>query len=217
MEETKNGNDEKRGTNTETRSDFDKSGIVEKRRGRPKKENKLDEENFGLVPLEVNVISSNEDIEIEKTGKRKYTKRKKENDNASVDDMTNVIIAICQVVAFATDPIFTISEDQAKSIATPLYNICKRYDVMEKMSNYSDIIALTTALSVTFIPKIVTYNSKKKIKKGEIDNDKSGEIPENGNELYSITGGQHKKSIISNDISSIKTQSITNFRKYWQW
>ena len=173
----------------------------------------MDKEDFRLAPLEINVIGDNE--EIEKTGKRKYTKRKKENDNASVEDMTNVIVAICQVVAFAIDPIFSISEDQAKSIATPLYNICKRYDVMEKMSHYSDIIALTTALSITFIPKFLQYNTKKKkVKEGEIINDKSGEIPKDGNELYSVVGGQHKKPIISNDISSIKTQSITNFRKY---
>jgi hypothetical protein len=79
----------------------------------------------------------------------------------------NVRILIGSGFGFAAkltkSEIWTVSDEEAESISTPLTRILQRLGINESMNKYADYIALLSALTIITVPRVMIYQQMKQL------------------------------------------------------
>lgn len=135
--------------------------------GRSESEEKI---STGLVdvkkPIEIDINVP----EVEKP-KRKYTRRKKEEPKEEkvlkASDVSMLLTTVSSVVASKKGlEHWKISEKESMMIAEPLTNILEKSSFFNKVAEHSDGIALVTACTVVFTPRVMMTVANIKTNKG---------------------------------------------------
>lgn len=96
--------------------------------------------------------------------------KKKSSSKSKKDDLDktlegNIRLLIGTGFGFAAkilkSEIWEVSDEEAASISTPLTKILQRLGINESMNKYADYIALTTALTVVTVPRVLIYKAMK--------------------------------------------------------
>jgi hypothetical protein len=72
-----------------------------------------------------------------------------------------LIQAFSEIAALRMGEIWKVSQQEAESVANPLGNILAKHDLVNKASEYSDYIALTTALGMIVVPRVMLSKQTK--------------------------------------------------------
>ena len=154
-------------------------------------------------PKNVPIIPDETETEKPKT-ERKKRATKKQKENASVDNMTSLLVAVFGVAGSRKGfEFWKISEAEARTIAEPLQKVLSSYNMDERLGKYADHIALIAACGTVIAPRAiatVTIEKSKMKKKKEVK--KIEKQIENANRT--VTG--------KNDISSdVRTNEAAYF------
>ena len=199
------------------------NSIDGRRNGRRKQEIESNEEkkSVGLVdvkkPIDVEI-----NVPVVEKPKRKYTKRKvkeetKEEKILKASDVSMLLSTVSTVVASKKGmEHWKISEKESMMIAEPLTNILEKSSFFNKVAEHSDGIALVTACTVVFAPRVMMTVANIKINKGvkkdvskfkpTIQRNESGKTTNssgtnnNGNDGINATDG----AIVGNEFSIVE-------------
>lgn len=101
-----------------------------------------------------------------KAAKPKATRKKaakKKNDEFGKEQISSLLQSVSHLAASREGLAhWAISEQEADSIAEPLYNILAKSDVFSKVAEHSDGIALLAACSMVIVPRaMITVDQRK--------------------------------------------------------
>ena len=101
--------------------------------------------------------------------KRKRAPKKKDDSAFTADQISALIQSVSLIVA-GRDGLeqWTISKKEADSVAQPLYNILEKSELLGKIGEHSDAIALTIAAGSIVIPRAMITIDKHKEKKPKV-------------------------------------------------
>lgn len=104
------------------------------------------------------------------TPTKKSSRSTKKKDDLDKTLEGNVRILIATGFSFAAkmtkSEIWTISDEEAESISTPLTRILQRLGINESMNKYADYIALLSALTIVTVPRVMIYQQMKQQAEG---------------------------------------------------
>lgn len=178
MDETKNtgtNNTEGTGTdNTDNTTSKTKRGT-----GTGKGKGKSDIENIQVplveqeTPKEVTVsLLDSEPVKTDKPKtKKKATKKKAlsaKDKNSQIKDIQALIEGVFSVVSIKAGEHWRLSPEESKQIAEPVSNILERYDLLKKVSEISDPVALVVAATTIIAPRFIISQMDAKQKKAKV-------------------------------------------------
>lgn len=100
-----------------------------------------------------------------KTADKEATKKQELNQSAQM--ISSLLKTLTDISAMRTGQHWQLSKEETDNIAKPLVGILDRYNLLEKIANGSDIIALGTAIGAAFAPRIfyqLQINKQRKVK-----------------------------------------------------
>ena len=122
-------------------------------------------------PKNVPMIPDEAETKKPKT-ERKKRATKKQKEDASVDNMTSLLVAVFAVAGSRKGfEFWKISEAEARTIAEPLQKVLASYNMDERLGKYADHIALVAACGTVIAPRAiatVTIEKSKMKKKKEV-------------------------------------------------
>lgn len=132
------------------------------------------------TPDEVPVIVPGGNESNEQPPKKKKSTSKKKKSTVEPSQVATLITSFSSIVATRVGEHWRLTDEEAQSIAEPLTNIMERHGVIEKVGEYADYIALTSALAVTIIPRVMlTMELRKQQNKPSVV---KGAVPNAGNQ-----------------------------------
>ncbi len=121
--------------------------------------------------------------------KRKYKPREKKTSQTvnatkvdAVSEISTLIQSISNIASFKFGQHWQIGEEESNSISTPLNSILNKFNLIDKVANLSDGVALVVATASVMIPRIIVQqqlNMQAKNSKLELMK-RNGAISENG-------------------------------------
>ena len=101
--------------------------------------------------------------------KRKRVSKKKDDSAFSADQISALIQSVSMIVAGREGlEQWAITKKEADSVAQPLYNILEKSEMLGKIGEHSDAIALTIAAGSIVIPRAMVTIDKRKAKKPKV-------------------------------------------------
>ncbi|MCM3176221.1 hypothetical protein [Paenibacillus sp. MER 99-2] len=100
-----------------------------------------------------------------KTAEKEATKAKELTQTAQM--LSSLIKTLSDISSMRTGSHWQLSKEETDNIAKPLVGILDRYNLLEKIAQGSDMIALGTALSVAFAPRVMyqlQLNKQRRVK-----------------------------------------------------
>ena len=126
-------------------------------------------------PVQVPVLKEAAPVPAEPQKKKKRTpkKKKEEPQNFNADQISTLILTASGIVASRPDMgIWQLQQEEAMQLAQPIANMIEKSEVMQKMGEHTDAVALVTAALVIFTPRVIAQaavsKEKKKTKNGGV-------------------------------------------------
>lgn len=119
-------------------------------------------------PVQVPVLKEQAPVPAEPQKKKKRTpkKKKEEPSTFNADQISTLILTASGIVAARPDmSIWQLQESEAMQLAQPLANMIEKSEVMQKMGEHTDAVALVTAAMVIFTPRVIAQAAVTKQKK----------------------------------------------------
>ena len=107
--------------------------------------------------------------EPQKKKKRTPKKKKEEPQTFNAEQISTLILTASGIVAARPDmAIWQLQQEEAMQLAQPIANMIEKSEVMQKMGEHTDAVALVTAAMVIFTPRVIAQaaltKQKKKVK-----------------------------------------------------
>ena len=120
------------------------------------------------LPIENNIpVPPTINIPVSAEPKKKKTSSKSDKELDKTLE-SNLRLLIGSGFGFATkltsNPIWEISDEEATAISTPATRILQRLSLNESMNKYADYIALTAALGMVIVPRVIMQQAEPKEK-----------------------------------------------------
>lgn len=186
------GSEEKAGGNPSTKTTKKTRGKTGGNSGPAASERVGNDETPKLVFLGV------EELEEKKTPPKKKSTRKKNKELEELTDnltfFTQAIYSLIGTTQGDLAGVWSISENEAKTIADPAAKILERLAAIETMNKYADYAALFFALSVVTVPRImITYQARQSEKGGKLSSGEERKIikdnrPSNAGDSGQLSG-----------------------------
>lgn len=169
------GSEEKAGGNPSTKTTKKTRGKTGGNSGPAASERVGNDETPKMVFLDV------EELEEKKTQPKKKSTRKKNKELEELTDnltfFTQAIYSLIGTTQGDLAGVWSISENEARTIADPAAKILERLAAIETMNKYADYAALFFALSVVTVPRImITYQARQSEKGGKLSSGEERKI-----------------------------------------
>lgn len=101
----------------------------------------------------------------EEPKKRKYQRKTVKKDagsekQAAVMMISGLIGTVTAIVSTRVGEEWAFSEEECNMIASPMVSIMERYNILDKMGQYGDFLALAAALGMTIVPRVKITQQK---------------------------------------------------------
>lgn len=112
--------------------------------------------------------------EPQKKKKRTPKKKKEEPQAFNAEQISTLILTASGIVASRPDMgIWQLQQEEAMQLAQPIANMIEKSELLQKMGEHTDAVALMTAAMVIFTPRViaqaaVTKEKKKHVKSGGV-------------------------------------------------
>lgn len=131
-------------------------------------------------PEQIIVIPAEEEKPKKKKApaKKKVTKKKKDDQSQFTEGQLILLMQTVSGIVASREGFecWSLTSDECKQIATPLYSIMRKSDVFSKIAEHGDAVALVTACTAVFAPRIFITgtlmkqkNNAKKLKRRGIE------------------------------------------------
>lgn len=165
------------------------------------------------TPKEVSVsLLDSETVKTDKPKTKKKTTKKKalsaKDKNSQIKDIQALIEGVFSVVSIKAGEHWRLSPEESKQIAEPVSNILERYDLLKKVSEISDPVALVVATTTIVAPRLIISQMDMKQKKAKVILQNGGGKVEGTTSTDNRTdGGTGQGKSTSNDGNFIKSLS----------
>lgn len=177
---------------------------------RIKKKHEIEEIKQGIKqepPLEIPQIENESPKkEVKKEVKKEIKDKPSAKDIKEIKSMASAVLqAGFGILGTRAGEHWNISEDEAKSISSPLVNILNKYDLFQKVSKNSDALSLVVAVGTVIIPRsMIQYELIKQKRKEKKENEKRGgkHQQSNNTEKQSYKPGTKKTEVDTSNVRS---------------
>lgn len=119
-------------------------------------------------PVQVPVLKEQAPVPAEPQKKKKRTPKKKKEEPATfnAEQISTLIMTASGIVAARPDmSIWQLQQEEAMQLAQPIANMIEKSELMQKMGEHTDAVALVTAAMVIFTPRVIAQAAVTKQKK----------------------------------------------------
>lgn len=99
--------------------------------------------------------------------KRERKPAKKQSVQEGAAAVSVLLKTVSDIASIRVGKVWSLSEQECKAIADPLASIMDRYNLLDKMGEYGDFMALGLALSAAFVPRVfitLQINKERRVK-----------------------------------------------------